>query len=51
MVDLKKWLYKRNEGGFINKEHEKLEKYLMIVAGLFIATTFLSLVVWVLIET
>lgn len=51
MSKLNKWLYKRNEAGFINKEHEKLEKYLMIGAGFLIAVTFFSLVAWVLIET
>ena len=51
MSKLNKWLYKRNEAGFINKEHEKLEKYLMIGAGFLIAVTFFSLVAWVLFET
>lgn len=51
MTKLNKWLYKRNEDGFINKEHEKLERYLMIGAGFFITVTFFLLVAWVLLET
>ena len=51
MTKLNKWLNKRNEDGFINKEHEKLEKYLMIGVGSLIAVTFFSLVAWVLLET
>ena len=50
MTDFKKWLYKRNEGGFINKEHEKLEKYLMYGAGVLVAMTFFSLLAWVIVE-
>ena len=50
MTKLNKWLHKRNEDGFINKEHEKLEKYLMIGTGFIIIVTFFSLVAWVLKE-
>ena len=50
MTKLNKWLHKRNEDGFINKEHEKLEKYFMIGAGFLIVITFFLLVTWVLKE-
>lgn len=50
MADLKKWLCKRNEGGFINKEHEQLERYLMYGAGLLITMTFFYLVAQVVVE-
>jgi hypothetical protein len=48
MTDLKKWIYKYNEGGFINREHEKLEKYLMIGSIALIFVAFVSLVIWVI---
>lgn len=50
MAKIKKWLNKYNENGFINKEHETLEKYLMI--GMFISfcIVFLSILGWVIIE-
>jgi len=51
MTKLNNWLYKRNEDGFINKEHEKLERYLMIGVLFLIAVTFFSLLTWVLLET
>ncbi len=50
MADLKKWLCKRNEGGFINREHEQLERYLMYGAGALITMTFICLVAWVVTE-
>lgn len=46
MANLKKWIYKYNEGGFINREHEKLEKYLMMGSAAIVFIVFVSLVVW-----
>lgn len=48
MANIKKWLYKYNEDGFINKEHETLERILMISFGVFIVLCLIILLVWVI---
>ena len=50
MDSVKKWLYKYNEAGFINKEYEKLEKILMIGTFIIILLCFVSLVLWTINE-
>ena len=30
-MDIKKWLFRTNEDGYINRENEKLENILMII--------------------
>lgn len=50
MTKLKKYLCKYNEHGFINPEHEQLEKYIIIGVFAMIFITLAALVVWVLHE-
>ena len=51
MLNFRKWIYKYDENGFINKEHEQLEKWLMIGLVLVVFIVFISLVALVIIET
>ena len=51
MLNFKKWVYKYDENGFVNKKNEQLEKYLMIGFVVVICIVFLSLVALVIIET
>jgi len=48
MNKIKKWLYKHNDDGFINKEHEILERILMISFGIFIILCLIILLIWVI---
>ncbi|WP_321518095.1 hypothetical protein [uncultured Bacteroides sp.] len=50
MTKFKKWIYRYDNNGFINKEHEKLEKYFMFGAATIIGVSLIALVTWVIIE-
>ena len=39
-MDIKKWLFRTNEDGYINRENEKLENILMIIFIILIIYSF-----------
>jgi hypothetical protein len=51
MANFKKWIYKYDEGGFINREHEKLEKYMMMGSVALVIILFIALIIWTIKET
>lgn len=51
MNKFKKYINRYDENGFINTEHEQLEKYMMIGSLILISITLVSLVIWTIIES
>lgn len=51
MINLKKWLNRYDEAGFINKEHEKLERVLMWGTAILILLVLLGLIIWAIKES
>lgn len=51
MINLKKWLNRYDEAGFINKEHEKLERVLMWGTAILIFIALLVVIIWAIKES
>ena len=45
-MDIKKWLFRTNEDGYINRENEKLENILMIIFFAVILIIFIILIIF-----
>ena len=45
-MDIKKWLFRTNEDGYINRENEKLENILMIIFFDVILIIFIILIIY-----
>ena len=45
-MDIKKWLFRTNEDGYINRENEKLENILMIIFFAVILIIFINLIIY-----
>ena len=45
-MDIKKWLLRTNEDGYINRENEKLENILMIIFFAVILIIFIILIIY-----
>ena len=45
-MDIKKWLFRTNEDGYINRENEKLENILMIIFFAVILIIFIILIIY-----
>ena len=45
-MDIKKWLFRTNEDGYINRENEKLENILMIMFFAVILIIFIILIIY-----
>lgn len=50
MAPLKKYLNRYDENGFINTQHEKVEKYFLIAISILALITLAALIVWVFVE-
>lgn len=45
-MDIKKWLFRTNEDGYINRENEKLENILTIIFFAVILIIFIILIIY-----
>ena len=45
-MDIKKWLFRTNEDGYINRENEKLENIRMIIFFAVILIIFIILIIY-----
>ncbi len=49
-MDIKKWIFRTNKDGYINRENEKLENIAMIVFFILILIIFIILIINVLFQ-
>ena len=45
-MDIKKWLFRTNEEGYINRENEKLENILMLIFFAVVLIIFIILIIY-----